>query len=150
MFIAEHSPEFTFAKRYLEQSRRADALVDKYTEQLTRLKASTTKATQAISTDFTGTGASPNPHRLEVTIANIEQLEASLLDALGELTRAKEDVSRVISHVSSTVEAEVLASRYLNGKRWEEIAVDMRYSYQGVRRAHDRGVESVAAILKRH
>lgn len=142
------SEEVNKAKGFLNQARRADALVARYTEELERCRAKTTDIVSSMSSDELS-GSTPNPHKYSDLIARILELEQKLDVAIDEMVDAKNRVVEVISRVESPQECAVLTRRYINCQRWEQIAFEMNYSYRGVLKINDRAIESVGERLRK-
>ena len=57
-----------------------------------------------------------------------------------------EEVSRLIESIPG-IEGDVIRARHIEGLKWNEVADKLYYSYGGVFKAYDRGLEQVQAIL---
>lgn len=66
---------------------------------------------------------------------------------LARLSDIKREVSEVISHVPDTTLRTLLVRRYLSFEKWENIAVEMNYSWRQVMRLHGQALREVAKIL---
>ena len=63
---------------------------------------------------------------------------------LEELYQVKEEIFRAICQVEDGTLRTLLIGRYINGKTWEQIAVDMCYSYsQTVKYLHPRALHAI-------
>ena len=75
-----------------------------------------------------------------------------------ERLKAERDIAQLqqkIDHIVSQIEAlddhrfvEVLKQRYLYGKRWEQIAVDMKYAFRHVTRLHGQALAAFSSRYK--
>ena len=75
-----------------------------------------------------------------------------------ERLKAERDIAKLqqkIDHIVSQIEAlddhrfvEVLKQRYLYGKRWEQIAVDMKYAFRHVTRLHGQALAAFSSRYK--
>ena len=114
------------AKEYLSQVYKIDQRIDSKLEQITQLHALATKATSVIS----GSPASGarNVHRMEDIIARIDLLERSIDKDIDELLDLKEEVMHTIRRIDNPEYRTVLEQRYLNCRKFEDIAAGMGYS----------------------
>ena len=130
-------------KDYLNRARKADVLVNSYSRQLICLKDKATKATAALSSDFSGTA---NPKKSEDLIIQISELEVKLEEAISFLKETHEEVIDIISGINNPIYAEIIARRYLENQKWEQIAFEMNYDFRYVFKLHDRAVENLAIL----
>ena len=79
---------------------------------------------------------------------DLSDMAARVDEMIGELQRAEEryiaraeSIEAAIAKMKDEAEREVLSSRYLNLRRWEEIADAMGYSKRHVLRIHGRALE---------
>ena len=62
----------------------------------------------------------------------MEELKKERLQAVDEYN----EIYKTISMLESENEKEVLVRRYINGDKWEEIAVKMNYGYRHIHKIH--------------
>lgn len=62
----------------------------------------------------------------------MEELKKERLQAVEEYN----EIYKTISRLESENEKEVLVRRYINGDKWEEIAVKMNYGYRHIHKIH--------------
>ena len=115
------------AKEYLGQAYRLDQRIDAKLEQVANLRALAAKATATI-TDMPRS-SSPNLQHMEGTIVKIIDLEQEINEDIDRLVDLKKEITSAIKAVSVPEYQVVLELRYLCFKTWEQIAVDMSYSY---------------------
>lgn len=75
----------------------------------------------------------------EMSIAVDRQIE--------KLEQTRAEILQVIGQVEDNTLATLLTEYYVNDKTWEEVAVQMQYSWRWVRRLHVRALEQVQEIL---
>lgn len=75
----------------------------------------------------------------EVSLAADRQIE--------KLEQVRAEILQVIGQVEDNTLATLLTEYYVNDKTWEEVAVQMQYSWRWVRRLHVRALEQVQEIL---
>lgn len=67
---------------------------------------------------------------------------------LAELAQAKAEALRLIGKVRDNRMATILTAYYVNGKTWEQIAVDTNYSFRHVTRLHRRAIDVAQRALE--
>jgi DNA-directed RNA polymerase specialized sigma subunit len=132
------------AKEFLNQAFKFELRVQSKMEQLTRLRASAAGTTTVLS-DMPRP-ASPNPHRMEDTIAKIISLEDELTDDIDRLVDAKIEIKHTIDRLADVDERLVLEARYLNFKNWDEIASWLSMSTDNVFKIHADALNEVEKI----
>lgn len=108
--------------------------------ELEQLHARACKVTPAL----TGMPGGPSdgqslPRAVERIIQAQQKLEAQI-NVCGAIRR---EVVAALEQVTNARDHEILRRRYLLNQKWEQIAVEMYYSYKQVRRRHRACVESL-------
>lgn len=75
----------------------------------------------------------------EVSLAVDRQIE--------ELERTRAEILQVIGQVEDNTLATLLTEYYVNDKMWEEVAVQMQYSWRWTMKLHSKALRAVEAIL---
>lgn len=75
----------------------------------------------------------------EVSLAADWQIE--------KLEQTRAEILQVIGQVEDNTLATLLTEYYVNGKTWEEVAVQMRYSWRWIMKLHSKALRAVEAIL---
>jgi DNA-directed RNA polymerase specialized sigma24 family protein len=127
-------------KEYLSQYRDADREINAKLEQIRRLKELATKTTQVITSDRVQ--SSPE-NKIERICAKIADMETEVDEEVDRLHDVKTKVERAISSVPDASQRAVLTRRYINGERWEEIAVKLNYHYRWVLELHGRALQAI-------
>ena len=70
------------------------------------------------------------------TIAKIMSLEDDINTRIDELVEQKADAIRRIQNVPDQDQQNILIARYVNGEKWEKIAVDLNFSIAQIYRIH--------------
>ena len=81
---------------------------------------------------------------LEVKIGDYER---KLIRDKSDLWKAKMDILDTISKVRDANLSRLLYLFYIDGKTWEEVAVELHYSYRHTTRRHGRALQEVDKIL---
>lgn len=96
-----------------------------------------------------GTGKSDPVGNQAAKIADqIQKLEIKQLKKRGELWLKRAEIIETIGLVQDEVLNRLLWLRYVQGVSFEEVAVDMHYSYRHVTRLHGEALQRVEKIMK--
>ena len=132
----------TTAKQYLNRVRR----IDKEIAALLRLVQSTRESLETITQDYNSDGAqsTKNPHKFD----RLVELE-SLVDAkIDEQIAMKSEILQTIMKLSDRRQRLVLMEYYVEMKTWEQVAVDLNYSYMHITRIHGYALKEVQKVLE--
>lgn len=129
------------AKAYLERARNINLQIDSKLEQVYALRQLATKATSALSP--VPPSGTPNPHRLEETIARMMDMEHEVDEAIDGLVELKADIMKAISRVPDDRERVVLELRYLAFRDWAAIAETLGLHVRQVYRLHEDALKNI-------
>lgn len=132
-----YDEKIAWLRRYLD-SLRLERELEREVDQMETLA---TRVTPRLS-GMPGGGADGQslPRAVEGIIRAKQELEAQInvcRAIRGEVVAALEQITNPRDH-------EILRRRYILGQKWEQIAVEMYYSYKQVRRRHCTCVESLS------
>ena len=127
------------AKEFLQQYRDADREIKAKLDQAHRLRELAAKVTQTL----TGDRVQTPENRLEKIVAKIADLEAEVDEEIDRLVELKREVKQVIQKVPDAPQRVVLERRYINGQRWEQIAVELNYTYPNMCYIHGRALQAI-------
>ena len=133
------------AKQYLRKVRYLDKTISAKLEQIETLHAQVTKTTTVLS-DMPG--CKGNQDKLAKTIAKIVDLKKGRRQEIEDYVDLKEEAIRLIDSMSDGRHRLVLTYRYINGKTWEEIAVEMHYTYKWVHVLHGQALADFENVLR--
>lgn len=126
------------AKQYLRQVRRLDNTVNTKLEQVEMLRAMTTRMTANLTADKVQ--ESNIPDKITTLICKIVDLEKEITNDIDKLIDLKTEVMRKIDSIQNDDYRLLLTLRYLNFKTWEQIAVEMKFTFQWVHELHKRAL----------
>ena len=132
---------YTTAKQYLNRVRR----IDKEIAALLRLVQSTRESLESITQNYNSDGAqsTKNPHKFD----RLVELE-SLVDAkIDEQIAMKAETLETIMKLQDRRQRMVLMGYFIEMKTWEQVAVDLNYSYQHVMRLYGYALKEVERCL---
>jgi len=127
------------------QVNKIDKDIDLKLEQLDSLYALATKATTVLS-DMPKSCAG-GESRMENTIVKIVDLENEINDEIDHLVDLKKQICDMIGSMDNVDYRIVLASRYINGKQWTEIAEAAGYERRYILKLHDKALLEIQAKL---
>ncbi len=155
------------AKKYLMQVRTINARLKHIDSIIDKLRADIESETDVSiksawpdgqphgtkTTDPTGTTASRLADKINMRRKELqEQLleyEYDQIQVRSELWRVQAEILDVISQVQDSVLFNILTSRYLDGRSFEWIAVNVNYTYRHVINLHGKALAEVQTILNK-
>lgn len=129
------------AKEYLLQYHDADREINVKLDQIHRLRELACKTTSTLTPDKVQTDTQNKTEIIVAKIVDLENEVDSEIDSLGEIRR---EVQGVIDQVPNAAQREVLVRRYMIGQTWEQIAVELNYTYRNVCYIHGRALHAVS------
>lgn len=131
-----YEEKISWLRRYQDNLRRERELA----EELEQLHTRACKVTPAL----TGMPGCPSDGQsLARAVESIVQAQQELQAQINVCGAVRRDVVAALEQVTNARDHEILRRRYLLGQKWEQIAVDMYYSYKQVRRRHRACVEAL-------
>lgn len=129
------------AKQYLNRVRR----IDKEITALLRLVQKTRESLETITQNYDSDGAqsTKNPHKYD----RLVELESLVDQKIDEQIQMKADILCTIMQLDDRRQRLVLMEYYIEMKTWEQVAVDLNYSYMHVTRIHGYALKEVQKIL---
>ena len=122
------------AKDYFSQIRKTDRLIQRLTDTVNTLRSSLTSQNYELKPDKVQTSGAKDT--LGETIVKIMSLEEDINARIDELVDMKKDAFNRIGNVSDKDQQNILIARYVEGAKWERIAVDLNFSIAQVYRIH--------------
>lgn len=133
----------TFLKQAYDAQQKMDA--DKALLEIARIRAEGVQGVQYDKISVDG-GGGKSPALAEAAV-NIVQLECDLAVDIQQWTMALRNVRAIISQLPDACLRAVLERRYLRMMQFEQIAVDMGYSWRHVHRLHGLALTEAQKIL---
>ena len=128
-----------FLRQYLDLSREIDAKL----EEVSRYRALAMKVTQTLAPDKV---QCTQGNKMESIIAKLVDLEKEVDAEIDRMTEIRESVEAAIANVPDSKYRTLLRHRYISGKTWEQIAVEMHYTYRHVIRQHGIAIKAVQIV----
>lgn len=139
------------AKEYLNQIRKLDTQIRRYDEniQMIRTELVTLREQWPDGQPHSKSGTSDPVGEQATKLADtLTELETKQLKTRAKLWRTRMEIIDRIGQLSDGVLVSVLFSRYVDCKAWEQIAVDMGYSYRHIVRLHGEALEKFKAVVQ--
>lgn len=134
------------AKEYLQQVRKVKSRINDLKEEIETMKE------LAVSIGAISQGekvmSSASQDKMADIICKIEDRVAELKTNMTEYIQLRAEVMATISKVDNDDYQQILYKRYCQMKKWEEIALEMSYSWRWVIKLHGRALEEVDKIIK--
>lgn len=136
MATYENKLKIQYLMRYLDAKRRAKAILDEIRD----LEDLATKVTVTFN-DMPGGGGADD--KLGIIVANIVDLKADMVTQAKTIKAEQQIVQAVIDAVDDPDQRHLLRLRYINGYKWERVAVEMNYSFRHTLRIHGAALSAV-------
>ncbi len=131
------------AKEWLQRGWK----LDKEINALLSLRAEARRRATSVSPSYNGdvVQSTANPHKFD----RLVELE-SLIDArVDKLTGIRAEILTAIAQVPDARYRTLLLERYTEFKTWEQIAVDMGYTWRQVCRLHGHALIEMECVLEK-
>ena len=132
-------------KSLLYKSWTAQELIESDSELKQRLQSAANKITPTLSQ---APCHGSDQDKLGGIVAKIVDLDTKIQDDINELVEAMAVNREIINGIANDKHRLILQLRYLNKKRWEDIAVMMDKSWQGTHKLHVRALISAKKTPK--
>ena len=129
------------AKQYLNRARRIDNEINTLLELVQTTRESLESITQNYDSD--GSQSTKNPHKFD----RLVELESLVDEKVDELIALKTEILGTISKLKDNRQRIILTEYYLKMQTWEQVAVDMHYSFQHVMRMHGYALKEITRLI---
>ena len=134
------------AKEYLSQIRKCDNQINNKLAEIKRLREFATSITSTLKEDVVQSG-SGGKSRVAEAVDKIVDLEREINADIDKLVDLKREIMTVIDQLEAPF-CDLLYKRYFQFMKWEEIAVDMHYTYQWVCELHGKALLKVKDLIE--
>lgn len=135
-------------KEYLQQIEKCDKQINEKLEEVRRIKELATKITTTLRTDAAGGGG--NGDKIGDAVAKIVTLEEEITRDVDRYIDLKREIGAIIDAVEDTDEQTVLVKRYINYEKWEQIALEMGFTYRNVCYIHGDALKTVERLRNKN
>ena len=133
------------AKEWLNRGWKLNREIDALLEEQRRALELATATTSAPQEDKVQGGEG---NRTADKFANYAAYAAEIDSRIDDLFQIKQEIDQAIEKVENTTYRTLLIERYINFKKWEQIAVDMDYSYVHIVRLHGKALQKVKDVIE--
>lgn len=130
------------AKQWLGRARFIDREINLLLKTKAEARDGLTRITQSYESD--GTQVSKDPHKFD----RLVELENMIDLKVAELNETKAEILGVIFQLEDRKQKMVLISYYIRMKTFEQIAVEMSYSFRQITNIRRRGIMEVQKLIK--
>lgn len=134
------------AKEYLQQVAKAEAEIERIQYKIEHFDSLVNSMNMGYDADRVQTSKVDNDPAFAKFINMKIDAEAELKSALNYYEEIYKEVDNTIKTVGG-VEGHVLFMRHINRMSIDEIAEEKGYSFDGIRKIYDRGLEQVEVLL---
>ena len=125
------------AKEYLNRVRRQNYILKQTEKELNEIRADIlTLRASSLSEHVSGSKNSDTADKYIRLESYMEKVNAEW-DKLIDMRNAAKDL---IGAMPDPMHRDILYARYINGQRWEDIAMDMHYSWKGIFKLHGQAL----------
>lgn len=132
------------AKDYFAQIRKTDRLIQRLTDTVNTLRSSLTSQSYELKPDKVQTSGPKDT--LGGTIVKIMSLEDDINAQIDELVTMKKDAFNMISKIPDLDQQNVLIGRYIQMKKWEDLAAEFEYTTQWLFEIHGKALLSFCVV----
>lgn len=129
------------AKQYMNRVRRVDKEIQALENLLLRTRDSLENTTQKYDSD--GSQSTKEPHKFDKLV----ELELLIRQKTKEQVQMKLETLETVSRLKDRRQRIALTEHYLNMKTWEQVAVEMNYSWRQVMNIHGHALQEVQKII---
>lgn len=122
--------------RYLNQYRIMHIEIDQITKELQRWQDLATRISPSYSDMPHGGGSD----KVQTAAVEVAELTDKLNQKLHQAIMVQESIKKLLESLDNIKLRQLMFYRYINGMRWEEIAVLMNYDYRYVLKLHRKAL----------
>ena len=126
--------------RYLNQYRIMHIEIDQITKELQRWQDLATRISPSYSEMPHGGGSD----KVQTAAVEVAELTDKLNRKLHQAIMVQENIKKLLESLDDIKLRQLMFYRYINGMRWEEIAVRMDFNYRWVLRLHRKALNQIS------
>lgn len=131
------------AKDYFAQIRKTDRLIQRLTNTVNTLRSSLTSQNYELKPDKVQTSGLKDT--LGETMVKILHFEDDINTRINELVTMKKEAFNMISKIPDLDQQNVLVGRYIQLKKWEDLAAEFNYTTQWIFEIHGKALLAFAS-----
>ncbi len=126
--------------RYLNQYRIMHIEIDQITKELQRWQDLATRISPSYSDMPHGGGSD----KVQTAAVEVAELTDKLNQKIHQAIMVQENIKKLLESLDDIKLRQLMSYRYINGMRWEEIAVRMDFNYRWVFRLHRKALNQIS------
>lgn len=134
------TPENEQKIRYLSRYRRMSARIDCLLDEKRRWWELALKITPSLSQ---APGGGENGSRVERPMDKVMEIEAQITREIDQLHTIRQEIKGTLSQLEDENLKLLMEYRYIDGLTWEQVAVEMNYSYMQICRLHGKALNAI-------
>lgn len=133
------------AKEWLSRAWKIDDEIDA----LLSGKSAAYERLTSITAQQSGTviSSTKDPHKAECLLASYAAYDAEIQERVNSLMAIKSEIQETISALADVRYRTLLTYLYINYQPWEQIAVNMSYSYMHICRLHGEALKAIEPLI---
>lgn len=133
------------AKEYLQQIQKCDRMIENKLSEIDSLRGLAESVTSTWKEDIVQSSGAGD--ELGDTVAKIVDLQNEINADIDKLVDLKREIMVVINQLEAPF-CDLLYKRYFRFMKWEEIALEMGYTYQWVCQLHGKALLKVKELIE--
>lgn len=134
------TPENELKIRYLSRYRRLNERIDRLLEEQRRWRERALKITPTLSQ---APGGSESGSPVERPMDKVLEIEEEINREIDELQTVRQEIRAALNQLEDENLKLLMEYRYIDGLTWEQIAVEMNYSYMQICRLHGKALQTI-------
>lgn len=134
-------------KEWLLRAKKINSEVDSLIKQQEHALTQATGTTEEMGNEKVQTSKRNTSEDRFINYASYSEMIDNRID---ELYAIKLEILSAINKVDDTILRTLLILRYLNFSTWEQIAVELNYSYRQVCRLHGKALNKIKDVIECH
>lgn len=137
------------AKEWLSRGWRIEREIRELEQAGEEALACATRVTAGTEGERVDGGGGNSSERAMAAYADAATEYAALIEErIRELVAVKTEILRAVAKVGDPTLRALLTARYVNFKKWEQIALDIGYSYMQTCRLHGKALEELRHVIE--
>lgn len=129
-------------KTWLRSYRYLKSEVERLEEELAEWRSKAEKMTRELSGMPSGSGGGD---KVPACVEKIWELERELSAKLAGMVEQRKEIERAIEALPDK-QKQLMRYRYIDGMKWEKVAVEMNMEYRWVLRIHGRALQEICKL----
>lgn len=129
-------------KTWLRSYRYLKNEVERLEEELAEWRSKAEKMTRELSGMPSGSGGGD---KVPACVEKIWELERKLSAKLSDMVEQRQAIERAIESLPDK-QKQLMHYRYIDGMKWEKVAVEMNMEYRWVLRIHGRALQEICKL----